>query len=115
MSFSGMSPQCRFNRQNALDGFIIILCAKNRTIINQPRELAVFAKTVELRSFRLAAQELKLSLSVVSHHSSQREEQLGVALLYRSRAMVSCLLVLRGKSWLLLSAVSVLSETMSRG
>ena len=58
-------------------------------MINQLRGLAVFAKTVELGSFRLAARELKLSPSVVSHHISQLEEQLGVALLYRSTRSLS--------------------------
>lgn len=58
-------------------------------MINNLRALAVFAKTVEYGSFRLAAQELQLSPSVVSHHISQLEEQLGVALLYRSTRKLS--------------------------
>lgn len=58
-------------------------------MINHLRGLAVFAKTVEHGSFRLAARELKLSPSVVSHHISQLEEQLGVALLYRSTRSLS--------------------------
>lgn len=53
-------------------------------MINHLRALAVFAKTVQHGSFRAAARDLELSPSVVSHHISQLEEQLGVALLYRS-------------------------------
>ena len=53
------------------------------------RALAVFAKTVEHGSFRAAARALELSPSVVSHHISQLEEQLGVALLYRSTRTLS--------------------------
>ncbi len=58
-------------------------------MINHLRALAVFAKTVEHNSFRAAARDLKLSPSVVSHHISQLEEQLGVALLYRSTRTLS--------------------------
>lgn len=46
--------------------------------------MAIFAKTIDHGSFRGAAKELSLSPSVVSHHISQLEENLGVALLYRS-------------------------------
>jgi len=48
------------------------------------RAMAVFAKTVEYGSFRGAAKALNLSPSVISHHISQLETALGVALLYRS-------------------------------
>lgn len=58
-------------------------------MINQLRALAVFAKAVELGSFRAAAREFKLSPSVVSHHVSQLEAQLGVALIYRSTRALS--------------------------
>ena len=58
-------------------------------MINHLRALAVFAKTVEHGSFRAAARALELSPSVVSHHISQLEEQLGVALLYRSTRTLS--------------------------
>ncbi|MFY0611455.1 MAG: LysR family transcriptional regulator [Hyphomicrobiaceae bacterium] len=58
-------------------------------MINHLRALAVFAKTVEHGSFRAAADDLELSPSVVSHHISQLEEQLGVALLYRSTRTLS--------------------------
>lgn len=51
--------------------------------------MAVFAKTVEHGSFRKAAKELQLSPSVISHHISQLEEQLGVTLLYRSTRTLS--------------------------
>lgn len=53
-------------------------------MIDDLRQIAIFAKTVEYGSFRAAAKALKLSPSVVSHHISQLEERLGVALLYRS-------------------------------
>ncbi|MDU8927407.1 LysR family transcriptional regulator [Alisedimentitalea sp. MJ-SS2] len=46
--------------------------------------MAIFAKTIDHGSFRGAARELRLSPSVVSHHISQLEEHLGVALLYRT-------------------------------
>ncbi len=58
-------------------------------MIDDLRALAVFAKTVESRSFRAAATTLNLSPSVVSHHVSQLEERLGVALLYRSTRRLS--------------------------
>jgi len=53
-------------------------------MLDQLRQVAIFAKTIDHGSFRGAARELKLSPSVVSHHISQLEEHLGVALLYRS-------------------------------
>lgn len=53
-------------------------------MFDQLRQIALFAKTVDHGSFRGAARELGLSPSVVSHHISQLEEHLGVALLYRS-------------------------------
>ena len=53
------------------------------------RPLAVFATVVEKGSMRGAAKALQLSPSVVSHHLSQLEEQLGVALLYRSTRKLS--------------------------
>src|SRR5262249_25955770 len=48
------------------------------------KSLAVFARTVEQGSFRGAARELGLSPSVVSHHVSELERKLSLALLYRS-------------------------------
>lgn len=58
-------------------------------MIDDLRAMAVFAKTVEMGSFRAAAKELQLSSSVVSHHVSQLESRLGVALLYRSTRQLS--------------------------
>jgi DNA-binding transcriptional LysR family regulator len=53
-------------------------------MIDRLRQMAIFAKTIDHESFRAAARELRLSPSVVSHHVSQLEESLGVALIYRS-------------------------------
>ncbi len=53
-------------------------------MIDRLRQMAIFAKSMDHGSFRGAARELQLSPSVVSHHISQLEEHLGVALIYRS-------------------------------
>ena len=53
-------------------------------MLDQLRQVAIFAKTIDHGSFRGAARELGLSPSVVSHHVSQLEEHLGVALIYRT-------------------------------
>ncbi len=53
-------------------------------MIDRLRQMAIFAKAIDHGSFRGAARELRLSPSVVSHHISQLEEHIGVALLYRS-------------------------------
>lgn len=58
-------------------------------MLNQLRQIAIFAKTVEHGSFRAAAKVLNLSPSVVSHHIAKLEEELGVALLYRSTRKLS--------------------------
>ena len=58
-------------------------------MIDDLRPLAVFAKTVEAGSFRAAARMLGLSPSVVSHHVSQLESRLGLALIYRSTRRLS--------------------------
>ena len=58
-------------------------------MLSQLRQIAIFAKTVDHGSFRAAAEALRLSPSVVSHHVTQLEEQLGVALLYRSTRKLS--------------------------
>ena len=58
-------------------------------MIDRLRQLAIFSKTIDHGSFRGAAQHLRLSPSVVSHHVSQLEESLGVALLYRSTRKLS--------------------------
>ena len=53
-------------------------------MIDRLRQIAIFAKVVDHGSFRGAASELNLSPSVVSHHVSELESYLGVALLYRT-------------------------------
>lgn len=53
-------------------------------MLDELRQIAIFAKAVDHGSFRAAATELRLSPSVISHHVSQLEEKLGVALIYRS-------------------------------
>ncbi|WP_299916889.1 LysR family transcriptional regulator [uncultured Roseobacter sp.] len=58
-------------------------------MIDQLRQIAIFAKAVDHGSFRAAAKALRLSPSVVSHHITHLEEQLGVALLYRSTRKLS--------------------------
>lgn len=58
-------------------------------MLNQLRQIAIFSKTIEHGSFRKAAVALKLSPSVVSHHIAKLEEELGVALLYRSTRKLS--------------------------
>lgn len=58
-------------------------------MIDQLRLMAIFQTVAELGSFRAAAKQLKLSPSVISHHVSQLEEQLGLPLLYRSTRRIS--------------------------
>lgn len=58
-------------------------------MIDQLKSMAIFASVVEEQSFRGAAKQLALSPSVVSHHISQLEKQIGVALLYRSTRALS--------------------------
>ncbi|UZD91734.1 LysR family transcriptional regulator [Cognatishimia activa] len=58
-------------------------------MLDQLRQIAIFAKAIEHGSFRGAASELRLSPSVVSHHIAQLEEKLGVALIYRSTRRLS--------------------------
>lgn len=58
-------------------------------MLDELRQIAIFAKTVDHGSFRGAAQALRLSPSVVSHHVGQLEKQLGTALLYRSTRKLS--------------------------
>lgn len=53
-------------------------------MIDQLRQMAIFAKTIDRGSFRGAANDLNLSPSVVSHHIARLEEHLGVTLIYRS-------------------------------
>lgn len=58
-------------------------------MINEIRQLAIFVKVVDLSSFSSAARALGLSTSVVSHHITELESRLGVALLYRSTRKMS--------------------------
>ncbi len=58
-------------------------------MLDQLRQIAIFAKTVDHGSFRAAARALDISPSVVSHHIAQLEERLGTALLYRSTRKLS--------------------------
>jgi len=58
-------------------------------MLDELRQIAIFAKTVDHGSFRAAAQALRLSPSVVSHHVGQLEKNLGTALLYRSTRKLS--------------------------
>jgi len=58
-------------------------------MIDQLRMMAIFQAVAELGSFRSAGKKLNLSPSVISHHVTQLETQLGVALLYRSTRRIS--------------------------
>ena len=58
-------------------------------MLDELRQIAIFAKTVDHGSFRAAAQALNLSPSVVSHHVGQLEQRLNTALLYRSTRKLS--------------------------
>jgi DNA-binding transcriptional LysR family regulator len=58
-------------------------------MLDQLRQIAIFAKTIDHGSFRAAARAMHLSPSVVSHHVTQLEERLGTALIYRSTRKLS--------------------------
>lgn len=58
-------------------------------MIDQLRTMAIFQTVAELGSFRQAAKKLRLSPSVISHHISKLEEELGAPLLYRSTRRMS--------------------------
>lgn len=58
-------------------------------MLDHLRAMAVFQAVAESGSFRKAADKLSLSPSVVSHHITQLEAHLGLALLYRSTRKVS--------------------------
>ncbi len=58
-------------------------------MLEQLRQIAIFAKVVDHGSFRAAARALDISPSVISHHVAQLEAQLGTALLYRSTRKLS--------------------------
>ncbi len=80
-------------------------------MINQLRQMAIFSKTVELGSFRQAADALNLSPSVISHHIAQLEEHVGVALLYRSTRRLS----LTHEGELLLKSAQIMTEAAETG
>jgi DNA-binding transcriptional LysR family regulator len=58
-------------------------------MIDDLRAMVIFAKTVQLGSFRATANAFELSPSVVSYHISQLEQRFGVTLLYRSTRKLS--------------------------
>lgn len=58
-------------------------------MLDQLRQMAIFAKTIDHGSFRAAAKAMKLSPSVVSHQVSDLERRLGTALIYRSTRNLS--------------------------
>lgn len=58
-------------------------------MLDELRQIAIFARTIDHGSFKGAAQDLRLAPSVVSHHVSQLEEKLGVTLIYRSTRKLS--------------------------
>jgi DNA-binding transcriptional LysR family regulator len=58
-------------------------------MLDHLRQIAIFARTAELGSFRQAADAFRLSPSVVSYHISTLEQQLNVALFYRSTRKLS--------------------------
>lgn len=58
-------------------------------MIDKLRMMAIFQTVAEAGSFRAAARQLGLSPSVISHHVSQFEAQLGLPLLYRSTRRMS--------------------------
>ncbi|MFO0631973.1 MAG: LysR family transcriptional regulator [Nannocystaceae bacterium] len=78
---------------------------------DQLRAMAVFAKTIELGSFRAAARALELSPSVVSHHVANLEAALDVALLYRTTRR----LTLTDAGRVLFEAAREMSEAAERG
>lgn len=80
-------------------------------MFDQLRSLAVFAKVVELGSFRAAARALSLSPSVVSHHVSELERRLSLPLLYRSTRR----LALTPDGELLVAAAREMVDAAERG
>jgi DNA-binding transcriptional LysR family regulator len=58
-------------------------------MLDELRQIAIFAKTVDHGSFRGAALALGLSPSVLSHHVAQLEQRLGTSLLHRSTRKLS--------------------------
>lgn len=80
-------------------------------MLDQLRQIAIFAKTVDHGSFRAAARSLRLSPSVVSHHVTQLEQKLGTALIYRSTRKLS----LTPDGERLLAAARVMLEAAETG
>ena len=80
-------------------------------MLDQLRQIAIFAKTVDHGSFRAAARALRLSPSVVSHHITQLEQKLGTALIYRSTRKLS----LTADGERLLSAARTMLEAAEAG
>lgn len=77
-------------------------------MIDELRQIAIFAKTIDHGSFKGAAEELSLAPSVVSHHISQLEEKLGVTLIYRSTRK----LTLTNEGERLLDSAHVMQQTV---
>lgn len=80
-------------------------------MIDELRRMAIFATVAETGSFSAAAQKLRLSTSVVSHHISALEETLGITLLYRSTRAIS----LTDKGLKLLPAAQKMVAAASEG
>lgn len=74
-------------------------------MIDQLRQMAIFARTIDHGSFRAAAGAMNLSPSVVSQQVSELERRLGTALIYRSTRRLS---LTRDGERLLLSARAML-------
>ncbi len=62
---------------------------RDRTMIDQLRHMAIFAKVLEMGSFRAAAKELGLAPSRISESVSALEQHLGVTLLYRTTRKIT--------------------------
>jgi DNA-binding transcriptional LysR family regulator len=58
-------------------------------MLDKLRSMVIFVRVAESASFKTAALRLNLSASVVSHHISQLEKELGVQLFYRSTRHVT--------------------------
>lgn len=61
----------------------------DRPVIDSLRRIAIFAKVVEAGSLRAAAGRLGLSTSVISHHLSGLEEDVGAVLLDRTTRRIT--------------------------
>lgn len=63
---------------------IVAIVSQFYNLVYNLKSMAVFAIVVEEKSFRRAALRLSLSPSMISHHITKLEKNLGVALIYRS-------------------------------